>query len=230
MSSNEYIQWVRQSQVFQGVNEKTLHRAVQHCHVKRFEPDTVIIRQGDPAVAFHILTRGYVKLVQVTPDGHEIVSRFVGPGQEYGVIAVLSGYTYPVSAQALERCEALVWAGEVLAQLMEQYSQIAFNVLRVMVDRNQLTQRRYQELLTENVEQRIARALLGLMSQAGSTSGSGILIDIPFSEEDLAELTGTTVYSVSRILNRWQRKGWVALGRKQVQVLRPQALESIAAS
>jgi CRP-like cAMP-binding protein len=229
MSSSEHIQWARQSQIFQGVNETILHRAVQHCHAKCFESGTVIIHQGDPAVAFHILIQGYVKLVQVTPDGHEIVSRFVGPGQEYGVIAVLGGYTYPVSVQTLERCKALVWAGEVLAQLMEQYSQIAFNVLRVMVDRNQLTQRRYQELLTENVEQRIARALLGLLSQAGSRSGSGILIDIPFSEEDLAELTGTTVYSVSRILNQWQRKGWVALGRKQVQVLRPQALESIAA-
>jgi CRP-like cAMP-binding protein len=134
---------------FRGVNEGTLHRAVQHCHVKRFEPDTVIIRQGDPAVAFHILIRGYVKLVQVTPDGHEIVTRLVGPGQEYGVLAALSGYAYPVSAQTLERCEALVWAGEVLAQLMEQYAQIGFNILRVMVDRNQLTQRRYQELLTE---------------------------------------------------------------------------------
>ena len=230
MLNNEHLQSVRQSQIFQGVSEKMLACAVRRAHIKHFDAGMMVTQQGDPAVAFHLLTQGYVKLVQVTPEGQEIVTRFVGPGQEFGVIAVLSGYTYPLSAQALESCQALVWAGEVLAQLMEDESVIAFNALRVMVTRNQQTQRRYQELLTENVAQRLAHALLALLARAGRRSDSGILIDIPFSEEDLAELTGTTVYSVSRILNQWQRNGWVEIGRKRVQVLDPPAIESVAAA
>jgi CRP-like cAMP-binding protein len=228
MPEDKHLHFVRQSLLFEGVDDRMIERALQRAYTKYFEAGTQIIRQGDPALAFYILTQGYAKLAQVTPDGHEIVGRFVGPGQEFGAIAALSGATYPLSAQTLDRCEVLVWAGEVLAQLMEYHPPIAFNILRLMVERNQQTQQRYQELLTENVAQRVANALLTLLAQAGIDTGSGILIDIPFSEEDLAELTGTTVFSVSRILNQWQRNGWVALGRKRIQVMSQQALESTA--
>ena len=230
MPDNMYLHFVRQSLLFQGLDEKMVASALQRASIKHFEAGALVIRQGDPALSFYILLQGYAKLAQVTPDGHEIVGRFVGPGQAFGVIAALSDATYPFSAQTLDRCEALVWAGEVLAQLIEHHPPIAFNALRLMVERNQQTQQRYQELLTENVAQRVARALVTLLAQAGNDTGSGILIDIPFSEEDLAELTGTTVFSVSRILNQWQRNGWVELGRKRIQVLNPQALESMAAA
>ena len=174
------------------------------------------------------MIEGHAKLIQVTPDGHEILVRYIRQGQEFGVIAVLSGFEYPLSIQAVDECQLLVWPGEVLAQLMERYSRIAFNALRVMVKRNQDLLRRYQELLTEHVEQRVAQALLRLAEQMGRREGDCILIEMPLPREDLAELTGTTMYTVSRILSKWERKGFVDTGRERVLVCRPQDLMPIA--
>ena len=128
----------------------------------------------------------------------------------------------------MDECEALVWPGEVLAQLMERHSRLLFNTLRVMVKLSLDLERRYEELLTEHVEQRVAQALLRLVEQMGCQEGEGILIDMPFPREDLAEFTGTTMYTVSRILSNWERKGFVDTGRKRVFVCRLQDIKRLA--
>jgi CRP-like cAMP-binding protein len=229
MSAGDLQQLMRQNQIFQGLDEATLTEAFDRAHLRSVDAGDVFAHQGDPALAFHILTQGRVKLVQVAPDGHGILTRFVRPGQEFGVIAMLSGFEQPMSAQAIDDCQMLVWAGEVMAQMIEQHTQIAFNAMRILVTRNLYLQRRYQELLTESVEQRLAQAVLNLLPTVGREVDNGILIDMPLTEEDLAELTGTTIYSVSRILNRWERAGIVVARRRQIVVCLPQALEPIAA-
>lgn len=227
MTDSELLQLIRQSQIFRGLDEATAKEAFQRSHQRSIAAGGAFIHQGDPALVFHILTQGHVKLVQVTPGGHEILTRFVKPGQEFGVISVLSGFENAMSAQAIDDCRALVWAGEVMAQLIERHTRIAFNAIRVLALRNLNMQRRYQELLTESVEQRLAQAVLNLLPTMGSEVDNGTLIDMPLTEEDLAELTGTTIYSVSRILNKWERAGIVVARRKRIVVCCPQALRSI---
>lgn len=85
----------------------------------------------------------------------------------FGLIAAVEGFVYPLSIQAVAPCSALVWQGPVLADLMRQFPALALNTLRIMVIRNQETQRRYQELQTQRVEQRAAPALLRLAEQLG---------------------------------------------------------------
>jgi CRP-like cAMP-binding protein len=87
---------------------------------------------------------------------------------------------------------------------------------------------RYQELVTERVEQRLARALLRLARQAGQRSEQGVLIGFPLSRENLADMTGTTLYTVSRILSSWEHQGLVEAGRERVLIRRPHALVAIA--
>jgi CRP-like cAMP-binding protein len=111
---------------------------------------------------------------------------------------------------------------------MERHPHISINALRVMVMRNQQRQQRYQELLTERVEQRLAQGLLRLADQVGKPEGDSIRIDLPLTRTDLAEYTGTTLYSVSRILRRWEEEGIVRSGRERVSLSDLPALQAIA--
>jgi len=76
----------------------------------------------------------------------------------------------------------------------------------------------------ERVEQRLARALLRFMNQAGRKTTEGILIDFRLSRQDLADYTGTTLYTVSRTLSSWEKQGWIASGRERIVVIDPHAL------
>ncbi len=72
---------------------------------------------------------------------------------------------------------------------------------------------------TEQVEQRVARALLRLVNQTGRKTASGIEIDFPISRQDIAEMTGTTLHTVSRLLSAWEEKGIVTSGRQRVTIV-----------
>jgi CRP-like cAMP-binding protein len=80
------------------------------------------------------------------------------------------------------------------------------------------------------VERRIARTLVRLTRQLGHEheGDDALIIDAPLSRQDLAELSGTTLYTVSRTLKAWERAGLLESERKQLKILRPHKLITIA--
>jgi CRP-like cAMP-binding protein len=81
---------------------------------------------------------------------------------------------------------------------------------------------------TQQVEQRVAHALLRLAKQTGKKSDEGILIDFPISRQDIAEMTGTTLHTVSRLLSTWETRGLVRSGRQKVTIVEPHRLFMLA--
>lgn len=229
-NTEAYLALLRQNQVFIGLDDSALCNVLNAATLRRFVRDDLIIRQGDPAAAFGVMTRGMAKLAQLSADGHQIVIRYIKAGQEFGLIAALNEFDYPLSIHAVTDCELLCWQGPVLASLMQRYFPISLNALRVMVNRNQQRQQRYHELANERVEQRLARSVLQLGQHLGKASEGNILIDIPITREDLAELIGTTLFTVSRTLKQWEQKGLVAIGRERIAIVDSAGLEKIAVS
>jgi CRP-like cAMP-binding protein len=111
---------------------------------------------------------------------------------------------------------------------MERYPHLALNLVELIAGYYRRLLGRYQELVTQRVEQRVARALLRLAQQAGQKVENGVLIGLPLSREDLAEMTGTTLYTVSRILSRWDHQGFLETGRQRVLIRHPHTLVAIA--
>ena len=102
------------------------------------------------------------------------------------------------------------------------------NAFKTVGSRLQETQTRVVEMSTEQVEQRVAHALLRLVKQTGRKTDSGIEIDFPISRQDIAEMTGTTLHTVSRLLSAWEEKGVIASGRQRVTVVDPHRLMLLA--
>jgi CRP-like cAMP-binding protein len=185
-------------------------------------------REGEPAESFFVVQSGSVKLTQVTPEGHQVVLRLIGAGAPFGGVAAFGGGSYPVSAEAVTEVTALEWPGPIMASLMETYPRLAINAVRFVAARLHELQVQYRQLATEKVERRVARALLRLGEQAGRRTDGGVLIDLPLSREDIAQMTGTTLYTVSRIISRFEADGLVEAGRQHIVIRDAQALTSIA--
>jgi CRP-like cAMP-binding protein len=228
MVSVEFTRLLAQCPSFQRLQITDLQAVLQVAHRQRVQRDAFFFHQGDPATTFYVLAQGEAKLTQVTPEGHQMLVRFVGPGECFGGVAALINTDYTLSSQAVEDCQALTWDGETLGQLMERYPRIALNIMAVQAAQYRQLLDRYQQLLTERVEQRVARTLLRLAGQAGQKAEDGVLIGLPLSREDLAEMTGTTLFTVSRTLSRWERQGLVESGRERVLIHHPHALVAIA--
>jgi CRP-like cAMP-binding protein len=224
----DLTQLLAESEPFRGLQVAELQGVLQAARRRHVDRDAFFFHQCDQATAFYLLIQGEAKLTQVTSEGHQMLVRFARPGECFGVIAALRDAVYTLSAQAVDDCLALVWDGETVARLMERYPRISLNVLELIAGYYRRLLDRYQELVTERVERRVARTLLRLARQAGRRTEDGVLIGLPLSREDLAEMTGTTLYSVSRILSRWEHQGLVEAGRGWVLIRHPHALVAIA--
>ena len=185
--------------------------------------------QGQPARVFFVLRRGRTKLAQISRDGQEVILRIIGPGEPLGTIAAVEpDSTYPVSALAVEPSEAFAWDGVTMSALMRRFPLLAINATRVTARRLHDLQRQHRELMTERVESRIARALLRLLNHSGGWRGGVREITFPLTHQDLAQMAGTTQFTVSRTLGTWEAAGVVEKGRRRVLIRQPRALLRIA--
>jgi CRP-like cAMP-binding protein len=214
--------------LFQNLPPENLSHITQVAARRRFASGTFIFYQEDQADTFYVLLQGSVRMSQITPDGHQVIVHFFGPGQGVGIIAALGQFAYPLTAEAIEDCTFLVWDRALMTQLMEKLPSLAINAARMLAVRFKELQERYRELATERVERRIARTLLRLGKQLGQKVDDGILINMPLSRRDLAEMTGTTLYTVSRTISKWEQEGLVKTGREQVTICAPHGLVVIA--
>lgn len=219
---------LEQIPLFHRLGAKALSRVITLGHTRRIEDGSFFFFQGDPAHFLYILTLGRIKMTQVTPDGQEIILKVIAPVTMFGGVAMIAEQAYPVSAQALEDSQALAWKGDELRRLAEDYPRLALNAMGLMAEHAQDFQDRYRELATERVERRIARLVLRLAQQVGKKTGRGVLIDLAISRQEMAEMSGTTLYTVSRTLTAWEKQGLVETGREKVIILKPHQLVQIA--
>lgn len=214
--------------LFEGLSQDTLAQIVSLSYAKEANAGEFFFNEGDQADEFLVLMAGRVKLTQLTPDGQQIVLRLIGPGDAFGGVGAFGEPTYPISAEAAETASALAWNSATMRQLLETQNQIALNALRFVAGRLHDLQRRYRQAMTERVERRVARALLRLVHEAGRRVDTGVEIDFPISRQDIAEMTGTTVFTVSRLLSGWEERGILKSGRQHIVLTRPHALVAIA--
>ena len=218
----------REVSLLRTLEEPEFQSVIAASRIEAVDDGAFFFMEEDPAEKAYVLLKGKVKLVQVTPDGQQVLLGYLVPGRMFGIIAVLEHVTYPVSAQAVGLCRVMWWDRETLNRLIEQYPRMALSALRFMAGKIRSFQHRLQEMATQRVERRIARAVLRLARQAGRKTEDGVLIDLPLSRQDLAEMTGTTLYTGSRVLKDWEKRGLVQCGRMHVLIRRPHGLVIIA--
>jgi CRP-like cAMP-binding protein len=219
---------IRQAVLFKNLTDEEMNRVLAAASLQACSGGAFFFMEGDPAARSYALVDGKVRLSQVTLDGQQVILGYLSPGREFGIIAALGELAYPVSAEAVGDSAALAWDSAVLNQLMDEIPRITRNALYIMARQIREFQARIRELSTQRVERRIARTLLRLAQQSGRRTEEGVLIDLPLTRQDLAEMSGTTLFTVSRTLSKWEAAGMVTSGRERVVICQPHAMVQLA--
>jgi CRP/FNR family transcriptional regulator, nitrogen oxide reductase regulator len=220
---------LHRADLFASLPAKAIDQIAEATHRHVTKRGEFLFHQGDDAHIFYLIQSGRLRLVQHTADGKDVTMATFGPGDIVGLVVALTGDPYPGSAEALEDMETLALSGDVMWQLMNEYAPLAVRALRIVAARLHEAHDRIRELSAERVQQRIARSLLRLARQAGvKEAGDVIRLDLRLSRQDLAQMNGTTLETVSRTLTAWEHEGLIEAGREQIAILKPHALVAIA--
>ncbi|KXK10740.1 MAG: Crp family transcriptional regulator [Chloroflexi bacterium OLB14] len=216
-----------QVDVFKDAPLDDLNFIVEKSILRSIEEDGFFFFQGDSARYAYVLVTGRVKLMQSNPAGQQVNLRTIKQWEMFAALgAVRPDATYPVAAQALESSSALAIESKLLQEMIPTRPYLNMGLMHLMTNYIQEMQNRYRELATEKVERRLALTILRLASQIGIKTGGSI--ELPLSQQDIAEASGSTIYTVSRTLSEWERRGWIETGRERIVMRDPHKLVEIS--
>lgn len=213
---------------FAGLDGRDLDAILSRARSSRFAKDSEVFGQDEEAESFFLLLSGHIRVVRTSPEGHQVIARYITEGELFGIAIAMGRTTYPASAVAAVDCVVLAWPNSAWADLQSRFPAFGASAYRTIGSRLQDTQTQVMEMSTQQVEQRIAHALLRIVSQSGRKTPEGIEIDFPITRQDIAEMTGTTLHTVSRLLSAWEDQGIVRSARQKVMVTDPHALMLVA--
>ena len=214
--------------LFAGLEPAALDAILSEARTARYAKNAAVFEQGEDAHSFFVLLHGHVRASKMTPAGEQVVVRYVGPGETFGVAKAIGLTRYPATATAVDDSVVLVWPSPAWPRLVARHPALAANALQTVGGRLQETHTRVIEMSTQHVERRVAHALLRLAKQAGRKVEHGVEIDFPISRQDIAEMTGTTLHTVSRTLSAWEQRGLIESGRQRIVLRDPHKLFELA--
>jgi len=214
--------------LFAGFSNEELEEILREARSSRHAKNTAIFAQGEDAHSFFLLLHGHVRAAKTTASGEQVVVRYVGAGETFGIAMAIGLKTYPATVTAVDDSVVLAWPTSAWPRLIAKFPSLATNTLQTVGSRLQETHTRVIEMSTEQVEQRIAHALLRLAKQSGRKVEQGVEIDFPISRQDIAQMTGTTLHTVSRILSGWEQQGVVESGRQRIILRDPHRIVVLA--
>ena len=209
---NKAIECLKSAQLFRGLSCEDCCTIFSLAQQKFCSPREIICRQGDPVRAALVLTMGWVKISRVNRSGKEIILRVEGPG---GVVAMQreTEKCHSFTAQTINSAWVLTWTG-AFNDLAERFPALQRNAADWLAERLHFLEERFEELATERVAQRLARILLRLLEP----SGQGGRVPIDLSCEELSQMAGTTLFTISRLLCDWAERGIIQAQRRSILV------------
>lgn len=219
---------IRSLALFAKMTDDELDGLLTHTTSRLVSAGEAIFEQGQPANHFFLLIHGRLKVTQVTHDGQQIIVRVVHPGDLFGFARALQRADYPGTATTASESVILSWHTDLWPQFVEQNPHLAVSTMQTIGQRLEEAHTRIREMSTQEVERRVAHAVLRLSQQAGRKEDDGIRIDFPISRQDIAEMTGTTLHTVSRIISSWEALGLVQGGRQKLLVCDQTGLARLA--
>ncbi len=216
MPDRAYSQEVLASALFVGIDDNVRTQMLESAALRDYAREQMLFTQGDPADTFYLVDSGSVKLIQSTPEGKEMIVRFIRAGEVIAAVALLPGGRFPVTAIASEPSRIAAWSSVRMRELVQMHPQLHANIMSAMAMHMQDALSQGRELATSRVPQRLAAMLLRLADRGAAEVPDGVLVDQALSREEMAEMIGTTLFTVSRILSEWQDAGIVSTRRQHV--------------
>ena len=189
--------------------------------VKREE---MIFLEGDEGTGFFVVISGRVKVFKLSPDGKEQILHLFGPGEPFGEVPVFEGRQFPANASAMEDSRLFFFPRDSFIALIKRNPDLALNMLGVLSRRLRRFTMLIEDLSLKEVPGRLAAYLIYLSEQKEGSEN----LELDISKTQLASLLGTIPETLSRILARMSKAGFIHLDGPRIRILNHDGLVDLA--
>jgi CRP/FNR family transcriptional regulator len=206
MLKNE-IEHLKKIQLFNSLTDDELHQIKDKLSLKKYKKHEVILFEEDTTEYMYIILNGKIKVTQSTEDGKEILLAMHHSGEFFGEMSLIDGKTSPATVVAMEDSSVAIISRKEFFTLIRTQMKILDNLLLILCSRLRDAWEKIQLLNLKNASQRIKILFLMLSDRYGEKTDEGITLNIKLTHQEIAEMTGMTRETVTRMLDKWQKDG-----------------------
>lgn len=181
-------------------NLEQLLQSVQH--IRKIEKGTFLYQEGMKATEVFIIQSGRVQISKITPDGRELTLRLCSTGELIGELSMFCPSSkYVLNARVVESGEVAVIAKDELERRLETDNSLALEFMKWESLQNRKTQTKFRDLVLNGKKGALFSTLIRLSNSYGKQTDTGIMIDLPMTNQELANFCGTSREVVNRMLS-----------------------------
>ena len=230
LSKNETVQVERLKTIdrFAGLNDEILGELAQRGHISQHKKGDQLFFEGDDCECLYLIVNGAVKIAKSLESGKELIVDILQEGDTVGEVALLDNFPYPAGAVVhSDAAEIYCLPAVDYLALLERFPALSRATIRDLAGRLRHINRRMKDVSGGNVEYRIAHLLLTLGDRVGRKDGSHVIIDLPMTRQEIADMVGTTIETTIRIMSRWGKEGIVETRKEGFVIQDVDKLQSI---
>ena len=213
-------QFLRNVSLFQSLSAEELKPQARMTIARTFSKDSAIILAEEEGDTLFIIKKGQVKVSIVSEDGREVILSMLGDGAVFGELSLLDGKPRSANVIATKDTVLIMLRRQDFLQLMHKVPQIAIELLAELASRLRRTDRQIEGLALLDVTSRISETLLQLAGDNGVETEEGVIINNRPTHQELANMSGTTRETVSRVLKRLEAQGYIRCKGRRISIMR----------
>lgn len=210
-------------EIFQDLTGQEVEEIDQATKMSTCEPGRVFYTPEETGEVLFLLKNGRVQLYRLSPDGKKLVVAVLERGSVFGEMSLVGQGMHNTFAEAIEDCTLCVMSRTDVERLILTKPNVAMRIMQAMARRLTDAETQLEEIAFMSVPSRLANLLLKLTDQETITS-----IIKGYTHQDLAEMLGTYRETTTQTLNQFKSSGWIEIGRKHIEILDRDALQSQA--
>ena len=215
-----HMDFLRNVSLFESLDQQELEALSDLTFTRSVGKDGVIILAEEEGATLFILKKGQVKVSIVSEEGREVILSLLGPGSVFGELSLLDGKPRSANVVATEDTDLLMLRRSDFIQLIYKTPQIATALLAELATRLRKTDRQIEGLALLDVTSRISETLLQLATEQGTETADGVVIESRPTHQELANMSGTTRETVSRVIKRLEGQGYINCSGRRITILR----------
>lgn len=214
---------IRNVSLFEGISDDQYVRLNEIAVMQTFARGDLLFEAGVEATGFYAPVEGRVKIYRLSPSGKEQILHIFGPGEAFGEVPVFQGSTFPAHGQALDDLTVLFFRRSAFREMLRNDPDMAMAMLALLSQRLRILVNKIDDLSLKEAPSRVASHLLLLRASQDSDT---IRLDLPKGQ--IAYYLGTIQETLSRIFKKFSEQGIIEINGKDIIILDPEELESIA--
>tara|TARA_B100000579_G_scaffold204557_1_gene167213 strand:- start:211 stop:888 length:678 start_codon:yes stop_codon:yes gene_type:complete len=195
--------------IFNDLDDKTIREIEKLVSVREYPKGSMVILEEEFGDIVFIVMNGTVKITRVNDEGKEVILAMLGEYEIFGEMAIIDGEARSANALAQENCKLLAISSEDFIKILKDNFSVSLALMRELAKRLRKSDQHIEALSLSDAEHRIGVSILNLAEEIGVIRRGKVTIEnLPF-QQDIANMSGTSRETVSRILKLFEDRSLI---------------------